>query len=190
MGPGDQGTPVSDKLAGVVHLFAVPDLDASEAEPVADEDDDYDELMKAAGRFLSRRSHSEAELRQKLGRRSDPAVIDRVVARLYELELLDDAAFAAAWVEERGDKKGRRALESELRGKGVASDVIAEALSGLDEVQRSGAVELATRYLRRVSHKPLREQASAIQQMLARRGYDYEVAEAAVTQVLPPEGWD
>lgn len=189
----EHGTPLTDKLAGVVHLFVVPDPDPAEAAARAEDErlsDEYDDLMKAAGRSLARRSHSEAELRQKLGRKADPVVIERVVARLYELELLDDAAFAAAWVEERGAKKGRRALENELRGKGVATDAIAEAMAGLDEVQEAGAVALAERYVHRVSHKPLREQAAALQQMLLRRGYDYEVAEAATTEVLPPEGWD
>lgn len=187
----EPGTPLTDKLAGVVHLFAVPDpAEVETVDAPGDDSDEYDQLMKAAGRFLARRSHSESELRQKLGRRADPGTIDRVIARLYELELLDDAAFAAAWVEERGSKKGRRALEGELRSKGVDSDAIAEAMAGLDEVQEEGAAALAERYLHRVSHKPLREQAAAIQQMLLRRGYDYEVAEAAAAQVLPPEGWD
>jgi regulatory protein len=145
--------------------------------------------MSAAGRFLARRSHSESELRTKL-RRFDPEAIDLVIGRLWELDLLDDAAFAAVWVEERGRRKGRRALESELRAKGVAGHLIEGALAGLAPVELDQATALAASFVRRVARKPLGQQGAAIAQMLVRRGYEWEVAEEAARAVLPPEGWD
>ena len=55
----------------------------------------------------------------------------RVFARLEERGHIDDGAFAQWWVENRHQSKGasRRKLEAELRAKGVAPDVINQALA-------------------------------------------------------------
>jgi regulatory protein len=105
---------------------------------------------------------------------------------------VDDGQFALQWVQERsrGKKLSARALVHELRGKGVDPAVAEAALARAGVDEGAQATELAARYVRRVATKPLRDQAARIQQMLARRGYSYEVAEAAVRAVLPPEGWD
>ena len=122
----------------------------------------------------------------------EPAVVGAAVDRLRSLGLLDDGAFALQWVQERSSRKklSARALAHELQKKGVdravAEDALAEA--GLDETAQ--ATDLAARYVRRVASKPLAEQASRIRQMLGRRGYSYETADAATRAVLPPEGWD
>ena len=107
--------------------------------------------------------------------------------------LLDDvAAIARQWVRERASRKSlsSRALLHELTGKGIDRGVAEEALAeaGLNETAQ--AIELASRYVRRVASKPLRDQASRIHEMLSRRGYATETCEAAVKAVLPPEGWD
>ena len=56
--------------------------------------------LDAALYFLGPRPRSEREIRDRLARGDyDPQVVDRVVVRLRELRLVDDAAFAAYWVE-------------------------------------------------------------------------------------------
>ena len=59
-----------------------------------------------------------------------PEAIDAAIARLAELELLDDAAFARYWVENRVAyrPRGAGALRDELRRKGIDADVTAEVL--------------------------------------------------------------
>lgn len=151
------------------------------------------EAMTRAGRLLATRPRSEAELSKRLlDAGFEPSVVEGVLARLRTLGLVDDAEFALQWVQERSARKklSSRALVHELTGKGVARDVAEAALAtaALNEVAQ--ATDLAARYVRRVASKPLAEQATRIQQMLARRGYSYEVSEAAVKAVLPPEGWD
>lgn len=151
-------------------------------------EEQFRDAMGKAGRFLARRPHSRSELEVKL-KGFDPETIESALVRLEELGLIDDAAFAAQWVRERSSSKGGRALESELTQKGVDPEVISEALSGAgDETKR--ADELAGRYLRRVASKPPQKQAAAIQGMLLRRGFGFEVAMQAARRVLPPEGWD
>src|ERR1041385_8804168 len=84
--------------------------------------DDPAVVLEAAARFLEARSRSVAEVRRRLttaGYRSE--LIDAAIVRLGDLGVLDDEAFARAWVEsrDRARPRGERALRDELRVKGV-----------------------------------------------------------------------
>jgi regulatory protein len=141
---------------------------------------------------LSRRPRSAVELRACLETEGfDPAVVREATARLGELGLVDDAAFARAWVEERtrrGRAPGLIVRELEERGvdRAVAEVAVAAQAVDSEEVAR----RLAGQLLTRVAGLPLERQASRIGGMLGRRGFDPEVVEASVRAVLPPEGWD
>jgi regulatory protein len=180
-------TPVQEAMPGLV-------ADAArDGGPAAVLDGARREAMARAGRLLATRARSEAELRSRLTDAGfEPAVVSAAVDRLKTLGLVDDAEFARQWVRERAARKklSARALLHELTGKGIDREVADEALAeaGLDEVAQ--ATDLASRYVRRVASKPLRDQASRVRQMLVRRGYSPETCEAAVKAVLPPEGWD
>ncbi|MFN2588719.1 MAG: regulatory protein RecX [Actinomycetota bacterium] len=166
---------------------------APDASSVALLDGARREAMGRAGRLLAARPRTEKELAEKLSDAGfDADLVAAAIDRLRTLGLLDDEDFAMQWIEERSARKklSRRALLHELCARGVASDVAEAALvkAGVDE--ETQAVELAARYVRRVAARPLAEQFARIRQMLARRGYGYDVAEAAARAVLPPEGWD
>ena len=152
-----------------------------------------DPVMARAGRILSRRAHSVQELRDKLWAAGIPEEdIERAIARLLELKLLDDAAFAEQWVEERSRTKGRpaAALLDELRTKGVDPEIAQAAVDQLGLDEEAQARKLATAYLRKVTGKPVMVQAQRIQAMLLRKGFSMEAAIAGTKAVLPPEGWD
>jgi regulatory protein len=148
--------------------------------------------LHRAGRLLSRRRRSAEELRT--GLRSDgfsPTVVEEAMTRLVELRLVDDDAFARAWVDERAARgRSPSLLVRELEGRGVDRGVAeaAVAAEGMDEVAQ--ARRLAGQWLGRVSGLPLERQARRIAGMLGRRGFDADVVEEAVRSVLPPEGWD
>jgi regulatory protein len=149
--------------------------------------------MERAGRLLAVRARSERELDRRLrGAGFAEETVAAALGRLRALGLVDDADFARRWVEERAASKGlgRDALISELRAKGVEVAVAERAIAaaGGDEVAR--AIEVAATLVGRVARKPLERQASSLWQMLRRKGYSAETAEAAVKAVLPPEGWD
>ena len=154
---------------------------------------EFKDAMERAGRMLALRARSEKEMRDRLVEAEfDDEVIDATVERLYELDLLDDAAFALQLIEERGRKKGLgpRALLTELEAKGVDRATAEEAL-GIAGVDEEGmATEQAAKLMRKVINRPLREQAIKLQQMLVRRGFSYEAAMAGAKAVLPPDGWD
>jgi regulatory protein len=101
--------------------------------------DDPAVVLEAAARFLEVRSRSVAEVRRRLstnGYRAD--LIDGAITRMTELGMLDDAAFAQAWVEsrDRSRPRGERAIRAELGQKGVERAVIDEVLA----VRRAGRV--------------------------------------------------
>ena len=151
------------------------------------------EAMERAGRMLALRPRTEREIHDRLKEASFPDdVIDDTVARLYELDLLDDEAFALDWITERTAKKGvgPRVLVSELQRKGIDRSTAEAALatSGIEEADTATAQ--AEKLLHKVIRYPLKDQASRLQQMLMRRGFSWEAVEEAVKAVLPPEGWD
>ncbi len=81
--------------------------------------------------ILSRRDHSEAEVRTKLKKKGFLAAdVDATIAWLQERGLLDDRKFAAAYVESvlRTKAVGPRWLQAKLREKGIAAPLLEEAM--------------------------------------------------------------
>jgi regulatory protein len=151
------------------------------------------ETLRRSGKLLAHRAHSEAEIHAAMHRWGCcEEVVQDAMARLKELDLVDDLAFARQWVEERGGRKGLAVARvwDELMVKGVAPEIAQQAIeeAGLDDEGR--ARDVAAGLLRKVARRPLAQQAVSLQQMLVRRGFDLETAMVAVRQVLPPEGWD
>jgi regulatory protein len=151
------------------------------------------EAMDRAGRYLAIRPRTEQEVRAKLADAGfEAAVVDEVIGRLSDLRLVDDHAFARAWVTERSRTLGRAGvvLIAELVGKGVSREVAEAAVDEAAPEEESHAAEVAATLLRKVARLPLTDQAARLQQMLLRRGFAVESAAAGVRAVLPPEGWD
>ena len=93
--------------------------------------DDPEVVLAAAARFLEARPRSVAEVRRQLTRAGYlTELVEGAIARLTELGMLDDAAFAAAWVEsrDRAHPRGEHALIIELRQKGIDAAVITATL--------------------------------------------------------------
>lgn len=157
-------------------------LKPGQLDPFIDRDDAGKVVTKALT-YVSRRPHSEAELRTKLGRKDyDEALIEDALLRLNQLGYLDDEAFARQWVEERGQKRGARLLQAELRKKGVADAIIEQVLAAdaSDEVAEARA--LAEKRLGRLSgHSPAIVRRR-LTDYLARRGYSYQVISEALAE--------
>lgn len=138
-------------------------------------------------RQLAVRPRTRAELAKALSRRGISAeVADEILDRYDDVGLVDDAAFARAWVSSRHHGRGlaRRALANELRQRGVDADTVGEALEDLDpDTEAETARVLVQRKLRSASGPPdavFRRLVS----MLARKGYPPGVAIRAVKDGL------
>ena len=148
-------------------------------------------VLEAALRFLEARQRSAEEVRRRLLLRGyRPDLVEGSIERLTELGMIDDAAFARAWVEsrDRARPRGERALRQELARKGIDRALRDEALAER-EVDRPDADEDAARRLlerhasalARVSDPRARRQRAYA--LLARNGFDSEVC-ASLTRSI------
>jgi regulatory protein len=113
-----------------------------------------------------------------------------VLDRYDEVGMIDDAAFARAWVASRHAGRGlaRRALANELRQRGVDPEVTSDALGELDDpTEAATARALVDRRLRSVSGPPDAVFRRLVG-MLARKGYPPGVAIRAVKEALAAQG--
>jgi len=125
-------------------------------------------------RHLSYRPRSEAEIRQKLVSSGySESVIESVVTRLRENQLIHDPQFAQLWVENRSTfrPRSRKLLKMELKQKGIHDDDIEAALVNIsdDELAYQAAARRMERYAD-LDWQQFREKMSGF---LARRGFSY-----------------
>jgi regulatory protein len=126
-----------------------------------------------------------AEAMRKRGVPDDAA--NEVLDRFEEVGLVDDAAFANAWVTSRQSGRGLapRALGNELRQRGIAEPLIAEAVGSVDSDDvESAARDLVTRRARATAGMPNAVRMRRLVAMLNRKGYSGELAVRVVREVL------
>jgi regulatory protein len=133
-------------------------------------------------RLLTARARTRAELEGQLTKRGYPDEVSaKVLDRLAEVGLVDDADFAEQWVSSRRlhAGKGKRALAAELQTRGVDNEVITAALAGIDVgAERERAEQLVRDKLRRekLTGDDDAKVARRLVGMLARRGYSQTMA--------------
>ena len=144
-------------------------------------------------RLLTARARTRAELAGQLAKRGYPDdVSTRVLDRLADVGLIDDAGFAEQWVHSRRANagKGKRALAAELHTKGVDNDVITSVLGGINSAaERGRAEQLVRAKLRRetLSDDNDARVSRRLAAMLARRGFDQAMAFDVVSAELAAE---
>ncbi|MFJ8845062.1 recombination regulator RecX [Streptomyces cyaneofuscatus] len=145
-------------------------------------------------RLLTGTPRTRKQLADALRKREIPdEAAEEVLSRFEDVGLIDDAAFAGAWVESRHHGRGlaRRALVRELRTKGVDSSVIDEAVGRLDaDQEEETARELVARKLRSTRGLDRDKRLRRLAGMLARKGYGEGMALRVVRQALEEEGED
>jgi regulatory protein len=139
-------------------------------------------------RQLSASSKTRSELESALRRRGVPAeAASDVLDRFTELGLVDDSAYAQAWVRSRHDRKGHgpRLLRAQLVRRGVAPDVIEDALAALTrDDDRDAVIRLVRARLPRTEGLDPRVRRQRLLAFVMRRGHDYPVAAEVVDEVL------
>ncbi|NGO09626.1 recombination regulator RecX [Streptomyces sp. HC44] len=176
-GPQDEGPPSSSR--------------AEAGEPSGDP---AERARAICLRLLTGTPRTRKQLADALRKREIPDdVAAEVLSRFEEVGLINDSAFADAWVESRHHGRGlaRRALAQELRTKGVDSTLIDEAVAQLDsEQEEATARELVARKLRSTRGLDRDKRLRRLAGMLARKGYSEGMALRVVRQALEEEGED
>jgi regulatory protein len=148
-------------------------------------EEEQESAYQQALHFLSYRPRSTAELRQNLNKHSVPeTLIEATLERLQRSGLVNDEAFARAWVENRNEfrPRSRSVLRMELRRKGLDDEVIQSVLDGgVDE--EALALQAARKYVRRLEGLECPEFRVKLSGFLARRGFSYSTIAPAVSQV-------
>ena len=135
--------------------------------------------------LLGRQAYTTGQLKDKLNRKGAAEdTVTKVLDKLLELKLVDDALYAEAFVRSRSRSKGAIRLRQELFRKGVAEPLVDKAVGELDEATQLGAaLSLAQKNLWRWKGEPRQRYAKAYA-FLARRGFPVEVVREALGQAL------
>jgi regulatory protein len=164
----------------------VGDHEGGEADPAA-------RARQVCLRLLTLAPRTRAQLADALRKRGIPDdTADEVLSRFEDVGLIDDAAFARAWVESRHYSRGLagRALSAELKQRGVAADEIRAAIDEqLDpDAEVSAARRLVDRKLASTRGLPPEQRTRRLAGMLARKGYPAGLAFRVIREALESEG--
>ncbi|WP_182886348.1 regulatory protein RecX [Microbispora sp. H10885] len=143
-------------------------------------------------RLLTMAPRTRAQLADALRKRDVPEeAANAVLERFSEVGLIDDEAFAAAWVTSRHAGRGlaRRALAQELRRRGVAEETVEDALERLDpDEETETARRLVERKLAGTRGVEPQARMRRLVGMLARKGYSPGLAFRIVREAIEAEG--
>jgi regulatory protein len=162
---------------------------------LADTTPDADPESAARGivlRRLTAAPRSRAQLAADLAARAVPdEVADTVLDRFVEVGLVDDAAFAEAWVRTRHAGRGlsRRALRHELRQRGVDDETAEAAVEeiGPDD-EEAAAAALVARRLPATRGLSDDVRVRRLAGMLARKGYPGGLVLRVVRDAVAADG--
>jgi regulatory protein len=160
----------------------------SRAPAEVDPDADPESVARTiALRMLDQAPRTRAELANALAKRGVPDdAVTAVLDRFDEVGLVDDEAFAAAWVDSRHRGRGlaKRALSAELRRKGIDDEVATQALESISaEDEDDAARALVRRRVAAMRGLPVEVRTRRLLSMLARKGFGGSVAYRVVREV-------
>jgi len=144
---------------------------------------DYQIAYRYAINILARQMYTEKEIRRKLHERETaPAVIHDVIAKLIEIDLLNDATYARLYVETQKElgKKSKHRIISDLHQKGVSVSVTTNLMDLFDQESEKALIvkEIELLY-RRYASKGLNdfEVGNKVVLALGRKGFDFYEAQ-------------
>lgn len=147
----------------------------------------YNRARERALYLLGLRDYACGELEKKLYTEASPEIAAAVIARLQEVGLLDDAAYARRLARHLMEVKQypRRRIEQELRHRGIDALTVADALAELDgdDLQQALAL-LEKKYYNKLKTPEDRRRTVAA---LARRGFSYGAIRGAMERMQVPD---
>jgi regulatory protein len=138
-------------------------------------------LKGRALRYLAAREHSRAELERKLAAHAEsPEQLAQVLDELQAKDFISEVRVVESVINRRAGRFGAARIRHELQGKGLAPEVVADAVNGL----KASEVERAREVWRRKFGEPAADAAARGKQMrfLAARGFGSEAIRRVVSQ--------
>jgi regulatory protein len=155
-------------------------------------DEQLEKAKDYAMYLLSASAKTRGQLEEKLLGKSYPEdVVSEALDRLTEVGLIDDEAYARAFVSSRHEVRGlsASAIRRELQRKGVDKEIADEAVTSIDsDDEWERAYDLVARKAKSMHRLDKDTKVRRLVSMLARKGYGGGIAYGVVKQFLADEG--
>ncbi len=144
-------------------------------------------VLERLQRQCARMEYCVSDVRRKAlkAMEGDAEAAERIVASLVADRFVDDRRYAGAFAREKSSLQGWGPVKIrfQLRGKGIADDVISDALGEIDPEKASAKLDrLAADRYRLLKGDP--QCRLKLLKALLSRGYGYDEVEAAVRRVM------
>ncbi len=161
----------------------------------------FDKAIQAGVKRVAKKPLSEAELRQHLADDGyDQTMIDRVIKRLIELTLVNDAALCLQVIEHLNAKRpaGPALIREKLLARKVPESTVERMLGDIQSTREetsgitpalSQAYSLARDKVIAMQDLPADAKRRRLAGLLARRGFDEELIRQIVNDLLPEESY-
>lgn len=149
-------------------------------------DDTYEIALQKAMQFINHRPRSIEETRRRLKDKGfDDAVIETTLQKLVDQNWLNDLDFSRQWIENRNAFRPRsdRLLSYELRQKGVAEDVIGQALNTYGGDEDELAYQAGVKKAKQCQQETRLDFLKKVGGYLGRRGFHYGIVKPTVERL-------
>lgn len=132
-------------------------------------------LMARALNFLSRREHSEQELRKKLlPYVESPSDLEEVIDKLKKNKWQSDERFVDSYVRQRSQKFGAQKVIDELRQRGIEGEVVQHLRDALGATEQLRAWQVWSKRYSEIPTNP-KERAKQVRYLVS-RGFSLDLA--------------
>ncbi len=174
-------------LSRFVAAWLKPGRKLSEAEiRKLQEEDTYEVAFQKALQFIHHRPRSIKETQRRLDQKGFAQdVIDTTIEKLVEKQYLDDFDFSRQWIENRNEFRPRsqQLLTHELRLKGVADEIISQALEEFGADENDLAYQAGKKKAKQCQHEPQPDFNKKVSGFLSRRGFAYGIVRPTVDRL-------
>ena len=153
------------------------------------EKEKYVAVREQTWRFLSRREHSEKELRDKLLVKGHAAgIIDRIISNLKEKDYINNERFARLLVVDEINlkKNGPLLIRTKLLKKGLETDLVNHLLNEYyDEgLQQKNCKYLAEKKFKSLKGSDINQQKSRLGNYLAQKGFTWDISTNVIAEMF------
>ncbi|WP_413627035.1 RecX family transcriptional regulator [Fructilactobacillus vespulae] len=145
-------------------------------------------LIGKAVNFISYRTRTEKEIKDKLGELTeDQTVIEKVLDHLQKMHLIDDENYANTYTEQiaAGQNKGPMAIKQYLMKKGISEDIIITAIDNYysDSKIQENATKVAQQQFDHYNRYPYNKRIEKVKLSMVRKGFSFSDIDNALVEI-------
>lgn len=153
-------------------------------------EDEKRKVIDSALNYLSYRSRSEKELREKLEQKDfNPDHIDEALNYCIDKGYINDREFARSFIKDKINinKHGSYRIKYELYQKGISDSIINELIEDSNDNEYERALKLAEKKVYSYRKDDYQKKYRKLGGFLQRRGYPFDVVSRVLREVLKNE---